>query len=733
MQLEINDQLVDLPAGKGLVRLQNAVAAVGELQTRTGEYSWPITLPPTRRNATVFTAALLHPQALGKFTASYRFRLSAGGQVWTGAFRLSSLKAGYTGSLSTDALGWARALGEKTLPELTSLAPVAYDGSQLEAILGLNCDQTDLQFPLLAWGNFFSPPVEVPADDETTEQKPASAAAVIDYPLSVDDYPPSVYLMAVLKAIFAEAGYFLQGPILSDADVRSWCLTAAGSAGDFWPWGLLLPARSELPAGGERHYSNYGTGGAQSFSNSAEFDEGQQVQYFQLHTTRLLSGATRAMSPAGGSYTAPRAGSYGFRWEAVISAISQQVLASSPFTPAYFAGFAPVAVGLVAFRSGEGYEGADGGVCTTGTGQFEPGQQRVLSYARLDVAGGWGLRTGTFSGELPTVYLEAGDSVQLLVFCRRLYSVIGDGIVAHRRRTFEFTVSAATLECTNFEGPLLLEPAKVLPTIKQVDLVKDFLLRTNTVPVANEAARTVTLLSRSEHTASLGPPVDLDSFADPKSLEFLPVLAGFRRVVFRPAEDSDDVVAGVEKDVVSIELPSERGESEKTIPSPFAAWGTRFYSVLQNPAPGNVYTVSVLLPCTASQDALDTPRSEANAPDVASRTPRLVRYLGPDGLVSVPWLRQGQTLPLARADYGGALAWEGDAGAVATRYREFLAGAVRGHLGKVSAFLTPQRYAALMPGRRVLLLGAEYTIEQLTGFQPDNPTAPTALTLLRRI
>jgi hypothetical protein len=591
MELEINDLLADLPANqRGLIRLNKSLAAIADIETRRGEYSWPLTLPATRNNARIF-GLKLHPQTLDKFSGEYRFRLRSGGQQWQGIFKLTALTPnGYTGVLITDTLGWATGLGDKPLTALETLRAIPYDGSQLEAVLGRNCDETDLQFPLVAYGNFFAPPTL----DEDGQEVPASASQEIEHPLSVDDYAPSVYYLNVLRAVLREAGYYAAGAILNDPEIRRWVITSAGSEGDFWPWGGLIPAY-RASAGSQEQFMYYDLGPDGGYSNTAAgFDAVNDVAYFMPATPVVplvngqpKPGGTRAMNPTKPEFIAPRDGSYSFRYFVTVSAAFQNVDAF-PFS-AYFAGFAPVALALMVFRQGEGYEGADDGLCTGLTGNFTGPRPHMLSILRLDNPGSFTLQTGSFTANVPNVYLEAGDTVRLLIFTRRRRASAG-GIPTYTRREFRFTTSVVEFACTAHDGPLLLNPAAVLPPIKQKDLLKDFLLRTNTVPVTDIERRTVHFLSRAEHAAAQGEPLDLDPLADPKTAEYSPVLGGVGRIVFQPAA-TDDAAAPAGTDAVTVALPGRpTTDGEKTISSPFAATGTVVFRVrpANSPRPGPV-------------------------------------------------------------------------------------------------------------------------------------------------
>ena len=294
--LDIAGRPADLPATvKGLVKFTQARASLGDVAARTGEYSFPLTLPPTRGNAHIFGVDKLHPQGLGKFGpyTDYPYELRAGGQCFAGTFRLTSLKNGYTGTLIGEGLSWAVLLGDTKLTDLL-FTPVAYDGSQLAAVQALDCDASDIQFPLVAGGNFFAPPQARITASGSTEQVPAPPSAVLSYPLAVDDYAPCVYYPNVLRQIFRSIGWELRGRELDSDFWRAVVVAPAGAdVKSAWNWGTLLQARAAGPAPQSYSYLRDSDG---NYTNTASgFDLSQNGEIFYLPVVSpLVASPTRA-------------------------------------------------------------------------------------------------------------------------------------------------------------------------------------------------------------------------------------------------------------------------------------------------------------------------------------------------------------------------------------------------------------------------------------------------------
>jgi hypothetical protein len=730
LDLKLNGQTADLPASvKGLVKLMQARAALADVAARVGEYSFPLTLPATRRNQQIFGVDKLHPQGLGKFGpyVDYAYELWVGGQLFAGTFRLTSLKNGYTGTLIGDGLSWALLLGESKLTDLVFPA-VDYDGSQLPAILATDCESTDLQFPLVAYGNFFAPPTTRTRADGTTEEVPTSPSATLSYPLAVDDYPPGVYYGNVLRQIFRSIGWELRSRELDSEFWRAVVLTSAGAdVNAAWPWGTLLRARQ---AGSFTCYSYYEAGPLEPYANSwGSFWEEQngEVMFLPL-ACPLDKSPTRALDAGRAAYTAPRNGVYRFEWAAKLSGGHQswrRGLGYQLMEPY----FQPVGLGLVVRRGGQDYTDADGGLCTKffpggpGLPDYVAGQDRVLTPRRLDT-GGEGLAIGTtFTGSVQ-VYLEAGDTVQLATFARRkLLTGAGNNILTRSEFVAEFTEVA--LACVYYEddngvSKTRVQPADFLPPLSCKEVVRDLLARTDSFLVADPAQRVATIYGRRELSQAAGPPLDLSGLCDPRSVEYQPSAgAGVGSYVFTPAALSNDPLVPETADIVTARIGP--GDTTKTVSSLFAVAGFRTYY-----APAG----ALLLPCLSTADVLKQNCSEVSW-DVGAQPPRLLRYLGTDPARTIPFM-QG-TAPLARSAWDGVLAWDGVAGAVGRYYAGTLRRAGRGHLSRVQVPLSPALYQQLAAGRRVSLHGGEYTVAAVSAWDAADEGALAQIDLDREV
>lgn len=738
LSLTINGQPADLPASlKGLVKLQQARALLADLAARWGVGALSVTLPASRINQGIFGVDKLHAQGRNKFGfyTDYAAEVRSGGELFAGTFRLTSLKNGYTGTFIGDMRSWAVLLGDKKLTDLR-FPLVDYDGSQLESTLGLDCDATDLQFPLVAYGNFFAPPETRTLPDGTSQEVPAPPSAMLTYPMSVDDYPPGVYYGNVLRQIFASVGWQLRGRELDSDFWRSIVLTPAGADLDgAWNWGRLLQAKATDP--GAQVFSYYQSGPGTGYTNNAVGfyrlpGDGPELSgdiFFLpilLRTAALLP--TRALDQASATYTAPRDGVYDFSWSATLTGGHNyfggpNIDQHDPFVQALLR---PVGMGLVLRRDGQSFEGGEGGLLrgdpNAGPLSYAAGQDRVLTPQRLDASGaGLGqLSLRRYAGEVKKVYLEAGDSVTLCVFGRRCVFDGQNNLLAYRSQgVYEF--GSPSLACTHYAdndgvSKELLQPADFLPPLSCAEVVKDFLLRTDSFIAPDPARRVATLYSRAELSRAAGEPLDLSGLCDPEAVEYQPAAgADVGSITFAPVALTDDALVAETADIVT--APIGPGEAVQAISSQFAVAGFRTYYTRTQP---------VVLPCLSNKDLLAQNCSDV-AWDINGMAPRLLRYLGPTATRPIPF-GQGW-LPLAQSAWDGALSWDGEAGAVASYYQQTLRRCTAGHLARFSAPLTPAQFSALTPGRRVDLHGAPYTIESIDQWDSADEAALATITL----
>jgi hypothetical protein len=727
--LDLNGRRADLPPNlKGLFRLTQGRATLADLAARRGEYSWPLSLPATRNNARIFGVNATHGLGIDKFrTVDYAFELRCEGEIFLGTFRLTAISAAaYTGTLLGAGFSWAQLLGEKKLTDLQFDA-ISYDGTQLETILAQDCDTTDVQFPLCSFGNFYHPPVEETQADGSKKEVSLPGQALLSWPMAVDDYAPGVYYRNVLRRIFADIGWNLTGKVLDEAQWRESVLTSAGAdLSKAWPWGALLPASGTSTGGSQHSYVDAGPGSGYEgtvigvddnapLGNIAGYDLGGEVIFMPVPVDEQ-SGGTRALNGQQAHYTAPVAGSYTFAYTVGIQSGHEFIRTDVAVVSSIRAAFAPVLLGLLVRRAGGSFDGSP-----VNGSPIDPQVLPAYNALTFDNAGEVvpGTKTGTAS-----VYLEVGDVVQLCLITRRRLTDLPTQATFLTRAEFVINFGACSFACTAYAGPTMLQPANFLPPLLQRDVVRDFLLKADLVPVGDPDRRTVRLLTRDELSAAAGEVLDLTDYCDPNAMEYTPAAgAGIGAVVFTAAENSDEPLP-LAADVVRV--VTGPGAGEQSVPGLFAAVAFRTYTVAQT-----IFSnARIDLPTFATADALAQNLDEVEW-DASSQTPRLVRYTGPHATLTVPF--QLRRVPLAGAAWDGALCWAGSAGAVATYYARTAERLTRGHIGKVPANLSPAQYRGLTPGRQVYVAGALYAVETVSNYDLADEASQTPIELLRQI
>ncbi|TPE44935.1 hypothetical protein [Pontibacter mangrovi] len=689
IKLYINNQLADLPADAARqIRVRKGAADVSELGSRTSDISYTMALPLTRGNERIFgNRSRLHRIDKFRSLSPYSAVLEVSGRtLLRGYFQLTSIKGAYVGRIVSEEVDVFALLEDKSLRDIASFAPFAFEGQHgFEERLALGIDETDAQFPLVAYGNFFREPVvegqDVPASNEYTGA------------VHPEDYPPAVYLLAVIRKIFADVGWQVAGEPLRDELFQETVLPYVGD-GFQWNWGTLL------------RYLGDDTGVSNPLTQRLYFtqlpDGWQPGQFVIIHNASYSTGE---LGDPGG---------HTLYWKLS----PQEVL--NPFR--YFQ------VGDFRARKGAGYRV----VVTTTLGEYaadyqpdsvllsviarKPGQGmeagRVLAQADVLNSGPYpGSAVGTFTLDTGVpVYVDEEDllSVCISVATSRNAYNWGDFQVTHTDTRIEILPEELV-------GPTHIDLAANLPDLGQLDMVRLFVTMGNLRFDTDAEKRTVTFYYHDRYELPADFAVELTGLANPEDAEYLPALP-YRSIAFTYADDTADAVLQAVKGFAD-KLHDSRNlnlEGEKTMELPVAPVAMRRYA-----AAGGAEKV---LPCMASQDQLATPLNQVQW--AYGYLPRLLRYQGPS--------QAGDVI-----SYGGVpmryglASFEGlDFEALYQRfYSNYITEVTRGHLVKLRFMLSPELYRRLSPARPVLFHGILYRFNKADGFQVSGESA-TELELL---
>ncbi|MCA8829430.1 hypothetical protein [Hymenobacter pini] len=695
IRLFLNDQPVDLPLNVGkLLRMQKPGTDVASLDSRAAESSYTLSLDYTRQNDRVF-AHHRDPQTLDKFAplVPYAARLYVNGNLFfRGLWQLTSIKGGYQGKLVSDEVDVFQAIGTKTLQEL-AFAPFVYQGRHgFDARLALSASATDVQFPFVAYGNFYQGGAVVEGQEQTVPPSNKVGA-----PLEVDDYLPSVSFVRTLRQIFADVGWSIRGEVLEQEEVREALLPFTGSEVP-WNWGELLKVRG---AGGvpAAPFNIFDLSASGLLVPVTQPDTGALAFFWGLQPTPSYNPAARWRSLAIGANGAKR-NVYevrldgGYRLRARLQVLS--LVKPRPVEP--------VLLQLVRLLAGQTLD-----------------EGEVLHELELTGAGTFDLDTDTLSEN--GLYLETGQRVVAVVRTQ-----LQPPITSQEAQGLRLTFEAWEFEVEPREAwPTRLDVAKLLPAMSQRDFVRGFVSSRNLRFTTDATTRTLTFHYRERYELPAALAVDLTGRCNPEEGEYLPALPA-RRIVLGWADDESDALLQGRKGFADYtyqpaRVPVGVEQEEQAIRLPWAPTLNREY---RNEAGGRV-----LLPCLASPDALQTPQSEVSWN--YAYAPRLLVYRGVAPLASrVLSFAFKPTALFGLADFPTSWQFSGPGGLYQRHYAGLFEELLRGHRLRIGVALTPGLYARLTPAHSVQMGGNLYRLGNVPSFTVGGE-GDTQLELLLRV
>lgn len=256
-ELYINNQLVDLSPGnrvilnRDFIDLQNPDARISDASLR-------VKLPKSKRNNIIFGHINVENVKdkfvrIEDFDATY---IVDGVIVHDGTFRILSVdEDSYTGVLLSGVASWSQLLTGKSLRDLKNddlvtpwSAPftgLISNSSQYSLGYYINNQSFinhDICFPLISYGTFFSNFIVNNNIDEIHGDT-----------LSIDNFPPAVYDLKIIKRIFQNIGWSVDSSLFSDTEAQKVYLPYTTSDKFEWNYGTLLDADA---SGGTFSYIN---------------------------------------------------------------------------------------------------------------------------------------------------------------------------------------------------------------------------------------------------------------------------------------------------------------------------------------------------------------------------------------------------------------------------------------------------------------------------------------------
>lgn len=262
IEIYINDVLTD--NAKNLsIRMNRQLINPAELNTKDAQWSFSIDLPPTPNNHKALNFANVE-ETKNKFTRIYKAQVVINSvRIFIGNFRLSESSAkGYKGNLYIPAVKSIKDIfGDlplNTLPEYR--IPFADFPTSVSAInvAALSVPQMAI-FPYVLYGLMPKVPLDRNANNFSARDLWDSSVRI-----KMQDVPPSINPLLMLKHLFNSQGFELQGSAFNDAKLVQLYESYRNPADYVQPWNYGRHGIMELSGSWSSRY-NRRTGGNEQF------------------------------------------------------------------------------------------------------------------------------------------------------------------------------------------------------------------------------------------------------------------------------------------------------------------------------------------------------------------------------------------------------------------------------------------------------------------------------------
>lgn len=282
IELYINGSLCDTGKSFG-VRLRRQMISPAELNTKDAQASYTVTLPLTKTNDRIFSYASIE-ETKGKFIRLNEAELIINShRVFKGRFRITKIdKNGYTGNLVVPVAKTVKdVFGDS---KLTDNTPFPLDfGDFTESVSNWNKgiydknrygDMPPCIFPYVLYG--LLPKIPNSVDDNTYSPRDVWDDSVR---IGMQDLPPSINVLNILKHIFENRNYKLTGTAFDDIRLKSLYISYKNETDYVQPWNYGIQARMHLRGEWSNVYNKRKTTTQREFERSvyenASFDNGR--------------------------------------------------------------------------------------------------------------------------------------------------------------------------------------------------------------------------------------------------------------------------------------------------------------------------------------------------------------------------------------------------------------------------------------------------------------------------
>lgn len=814
VELIINGETVDyIDSQSFTITLQRELTDISDPASRKGDYSYSVRLPKTSHNQRVI-GHLFEVQSTNQFAIFPlydAFLFVAGKQIFAGKFFLNEVANDYySGSLRGINVTWAEQLKTRSLRDIQSFKGLAFTGGQsiLDNIAQLKATDfnnfnanldNDFCFPLVSYGNYFVPNSWLPKAYISIQLYEGAVSLDQAYEiegvneiewnkntnahLTFEDIPPCIYLVNIVQAIFADAGYAIGGSFFNDNEVKKLILPYASDRSPQYNWGLLGSLQTNAPGLTQellRKYDYdppYGGSYPNNFIYESIYLPVPLPTVFvnagilsQLKFTTTSVDYAILFDQAENTYRIPADGFYKITINATILDNIQFFALQIPVPPP-----PRVSIGISILNEGETFDS----VANLGnmdnryliTGINEPGSNYRYLFDITDLTGPQNLSVILNLTQNQKVVIWYGMQQWLNA------DAIAAGIPAGQFRQ-QLTLTDAALFITP-QFDTLLQPAANLPDMKQLEFIKSVITLFNLYFTVDDLMQVITFEKRDNFFINNDFAVDITSRADMVGAKMRP-LPGFKRFYFKYEADTNDFLMQPNQDLYNYTYLNNAQQAQLefvTNDVKFSPTLYRDYYVVetaQNPrttalanaldtqavqSPSWLTRAILSIPTITDSDHYKLPQNDLT-PYSYTFNPRILKLKGVTDYLdligkNIAWLRYWDLtqVPANRDLYRGiydfvktvfqdltpstnaqvwSLDWNFEGGLFNKNYRNLLQLYINSYYYEVMASLRANDFEALQLNMPVVIDGNLFTINKIENYQPTANTL-TKLILIKKI
>lgn len=288
IELYINELITD--TGESFnIRLNRQLINPSELNTKDAQYSFSISLPMTRNNNIAFGFANVE-EIKGKFNKIYRAQLVINSvRIFVGNFRLSEVGDEYKGNLYIPVVKSIKDIfGDIALNQNPEYRiPFSDFASSISAINNAAATAPQMAiFPYVLYGLLPKVPLNKDANNYSGRDIWDSSVRV-----AMQDVPPSINPLKMLKHIFNSQGYELVGTAFNDEKLTQLYQSYRNAPDYIQPWNYGYHAKMEL-SGQWESTKNKRTGGFHFETNVAQTSD----RGYQVYTSNIFDSTNAAIN-----------------------------------------------------------------------------------------------------------------------------------------------------------------------------------------------------------------------------------------------------------------------------------------------------------------------------------------------------------------------------------------------------------------------------------------------------